>query len=145
MIRITEYLIADHDRLHLLLARAVSRDGVDQEAFASFRAGLLRHIAIEEKLLFPVAAPPERARQLRADHAKIASLLVHAPDLAVIDELAYRLGRHDAMEEGPDGVYAACERALGEKASRELAQRAIEYPAVRVARYRPRIASPSVS
>ncbi|HEX5107509.1 MAG TPA: hypothetical protein VFV95_03650, partial [Vicinamibacterales bacterium] len=38
-------------RLHTLLNRAMEKPELDREAFADFRRGLLRHIAIEEKLL----------------------------------------------------------------------------------------------
>jgi len=56
MRRITEYLLADHERLSALLAAATSRSAVDRDAFAAFRAGLLRHIAIEEYDVFPAAS-----------------------------------------------------------------------------------------
>jgi hypothetical protein len=136
MERVTDYLLGDHERLRGLLARARSGPEVDREAYASFRAGLLRHIAIEEKLLFPAAGPLSRARALRADHAAIAALLARAPDLARCGALADLLARHDAVEEGPEGVYAECERALGEEASADLARRARDYREVRVAPYR---------
>ena len=50
---VTQYLAADHARLDALLARAVRAPGAfDLDAFGEFRAGLLRHIALEEKILF---------------------------------------------------------------------------------------------
>ena len=49
--RVTGYLMEDHERLHRLLARAAG-EPFDHEAFEQFRGGLLRHIGIEEKLLF---------------------------------------------------------------------------------------------
>ncbi|MBZ0119582.1 MAG: hypothetical protein K8H88_21505, partial [Sandaracinaceae bacterium] len=52
--RPTEHLIADHARLHALLQRALA-SGFDPEPFAEFRAGLLRHIGIEEKVLLVAA------------------------------------------------------------------------------------------
>jgi len=137
--RVTDYLVADHDRLHFLLALAAAGEVVDREAFAGFRAGLLRHIAIEEKILFPAVrvasrgVPLSRARQLRIEHSAIVSLLVPTPDLALCGELAYLLGRHDAGEEGEAGVYAECERALGEVSSHALAELARAYGEVRVA------------
>lgn len=139
MPRITDYLTADHERLHLLLATASAGATVDAAAYAAFRAGLLRHIGIEEKLLFPAVraahgdAPLARVRGLHVEHAAISTLLVPAPDLALCGELAYLLGRHDAQEEGPEGLYAECERLLGDVASRALGQRALDAGDVRVA------------
>src|SRR5690606_1000117 len=109
--RITEYLLRDHQRLRALLERARAADPLDEEAFAAFRAGLLRHIAIEEKLLWPAARrargdrPLEQARALRIEHAALGSLLVPTPDAALCDEIRSLLGAHDAREEGEGGVY----------------------------------------
>lgn len=137
MERVSDYLIADHARLRGLLAVAAAGAAVEPEAFAAFRAGLLRHIGIEEKLLFPAvrdgggAALAERLRALHVEHAAISSLLVPAPDLALCGELAGLLAAHDAQEEGLDGVYAACEVVLGAAASEALGARARAAPAVR--------------
>lgn len=49
--RVTEVLTADHARLRALLAQATGQP-FDRAAFEQFRAGLLRHIGIEEKLVF---------------------------------------------------------------------------------------------
>lgn len=55
---VSEYLAWDHDRLDAALARALSAaaavdwDGASA-ATTTFRIGLLRHIDIEERLLFP--------------------------------------------------------------------------------------------
>lgn len=139
MQRITEYLIGDHARLHQLLSQACGGPSLVQAAFAEFRAGLLRHIGIEEKLLFPAVRDAlggialASALELRADHAAIASLLVPTPDLALASELADLLARHDRVEECPEGVYEQCENILGEARSRALAQRAISTGEVPVA------------
>src|SRR5689334_10116601 len=106
---ITEYLVADHERLHALLAEATADDRFDASAFALFRQGLLRHIAIEEKLLLVAVrgasgTPPSRWRELRIEHAALTSLLVPAPDLALCREIEALLGEHDAKEEGAQGV-----------------------------------------
>ena len=134
--RITEYLLADHERLSALLMQAVTDPGrFDAEAFEHFRAGILRHIAIEEKLLFAEARkrrqgePLPLARRLRMDHAAITSLVVPTPDAAIVAELQSILGGHDELEEGADGVYAQCEALLGGD-SEALGKKAIEYPAV---------------
>jgi hypothetical protein len=139
--RITDYLTQDHGRLQALLERAMSSVPFDDAAFAEFRRGLLRHIKIEEKLLFPAArwakdgAPLERARELREEHAAIGSLLVPPPDAALCREIASILGPHDEKEEGPQGVYAECESRLSAAESADLAARAASYPEVRVAQH----------
>jgi hypothetical protein len=53
---LTDLLAGDHTRLDGLLRRALTAGGaVDRAASAEFRAGLLRHISLEEKLLLPAA------------------------------------------------------------------------------------------
>ena len=76
----------DHRRLEALLDRAAAGPGpIDPELFEQFRAGLLRHIAMEEKILLPAVqrarggTPLPIARQLRLDHGAIAALLVPTP------------------------------------------------------------------
>ncbi len=139
--RITDYLVEDHRRLQALLERAMSGVPFDEAAFAAFRRGLLRHIKIEEKLLFPAArwahdgAPLARARELREEHAAIGSLLVPPPDAALCREIASILAPHDEKEEGPAGVYAECESRLSAEESADLAVRAASYPEVRVAQH----------
>lgn len=135
---ITEYLVADHARLHGLLTRARDAEDLDAAAFEAFRRGLLRHIGIEEKLLFPAVRrarggePLPAARELRVDHAALTSLLVPTPDAALCDEILALLREHDAKEEGTEGVYAACERYLGPPQSAALVTEAAAYPEVRV-------------
>ena len=53
---ITDFLVKDHGRLEGLLQSAVAHAGsVDQGTYDQFRAGLLRHIGMEEKILLPAA------------------------------------------------------------------------------------------
>lgn len=137
--KITEYLARDHVRLHALLARATSGAAFDAEAFERFRAGLLRHIGIEEKVLLPAVrkarggVPIERARDLRVDHAALTSLLVPTPDGAIVAEILSILEPHDFKEEGAGGVYEECEGALPEGESDALAERAAAFPEVPLA------------
>jgi hypothetical protein len=50
------FLANDHERLDGLLRRAMTEAGaVDCAASAEFRAGLLTHISLEEKILLPAA------------------------------------------------------------------------------------------
>src|SRR4029453_4208730 len=55
---IAEHMTEDHVRLDGVLAAATRCDPVNLDAYAEFRAGLLRHIAIEKKILLP---PADRA------------------------------------------------------------------------------------
>jgi hypothetical protein len=120
---IARHLTADHRRLEGLLATAERGDPARSDAYAEFRRGLLRHIAIEEKILLPAAerarggAPLEIAARLRLDHGAIAALLVPTPTPAIGATLRHVLERHNAVEEGPDGLYAICDRLLPDVAA----------------------------
>lgn len=138
---IAAFLAADHARLDALLARALARPGeVERAAFDAFRAGLLRHIALEEKILLPAVRearggePLPQARRLRVDHGAIAALLVATPAPAIAAELRKILEPHNVVEEGEGGVYAACDALLAPQAEALLA-RLRAYPPVKVARY----------
>ena len=130
---LSDWLSADHRRLEGLLAQALARPGaVDATPYAAFRRGLLRHIAIEEKLLMPAAQeaarhPLDTVQRLRLDHGAIAALLVPSPTAAIIATLQAILEGHNAVEEGPDGVYATCDHLLGERAA-SLVARMAAYP-----------------
>ncbi len=138
---IIEYLVADHVRLHDLLERAMSLPHLELGAYAAFRRGLLRHIKIEEKVLFPAVREArggqalDRAHELRVDHAALTSLLVSTPDLELCREILALLSTHDAKEEGVGGSYEECKRWLSDDELVLLAQRARSLPEVRVAAY----------
>ena len=125
---IEQFMTADHARLDQLLELACRSDGaIDGPTFAVFREGLLRHIAMEEKVLLPylrarVGEPPSIARVLRRDHGEIASLLVPSPTSSGCDLLRGVLARHNPLEEGPDGLYAACDTLAGGDAREVVAQ-----------------------
>jgi len=135
--RITEYLSRDHVRLHDLLARATASEIFGAEAFAEFREGLLRHIAIEEKILLPAVKRARggeslsRAHQLRVEHGALTSLLVPTPDAGLCAEIISILSPHDAREEGSNGVYAECEGYLSSAESNQLTERALSMPKFR--------------
>lgn len=121
---IERFLTEDHERLDALLrAAAEAPGGADPEQYGKFRAGLLRHIAMEEKILLPAAAqarggePLPIAERLRLDHGALASLLVPSPSAAIVDAIRSILARHNRIEEGPDGLYATCDRLLGARAA----------------------------
>jgi len=78
---------------------------------------------MEEKVLLRFArdrrggAPLAIAATLRRDHGEIAKLLVPSPTLSGCAELRRVLGRHNAIEEGPDGLYATCDALAGADAA----------------------------
>jgi hypothetical protein len=138
---ITRYLTDDHDRLDGLLRRSLARPGeVDREPFDAFRAGLLRHIGIEEKILLPAARearggdPLPLSRRLRIDHGAITSLLVPTPTPAIAAELRSILEPHNVVEEEPGGLYETCDTLLAGRAA-ALVARMVAYPPVKVNRY----------
>jgi hypothetical protein len=126
---IARFLADDHARLDALLQRAVAEPGtIDRAAYAEFRAGLLKHISIEEKILLPAA---QRARggqsllvaaKLRLDHGALAALLVPTPTPAIVAATRTILSAHNALEEGPDGVYEVCEQLAGRERGALLAR-----------------------
>lgn len=138
---IRRLLSADHERLDALLERALADpERLDADAFHAFREGLLRHIGIEEKLLFPAAARARgsaltEAARLRADHSVFATLLVPHPRRAFVEELRRRLVAHNLLEEGEAGVYAAVDQLLTADELSDLADRVREFPQPPVAPY----------
>jgi hypothetical protein len=117
---IRNHLEDDHRRLDRLLSCAASDSSeVGRIAFAEFRRGLLKHISMEEKILLPTVQalhhgePLPIAARLRLQHGAIAALLVPSPRPAVVNALGVVLAQHNAIEEGPDGVYAECDRIIG--------------------------------
>lgn len=136
---LARFLGADHERLHTLLGASLAGpDGVRQEPFEQFRAGILRHISMEEKLLIPRATAALRGQRptiadlLHVDHGAIAALLVPPPTRAIAAELSSILARHDRCEEEPGGLYAICDRALGAEASANLVAELSKHPQVLV-------------
>jgi len=138
---ITRYLMDDHDRLDAMLRESLARPGkLGLKPFEAFRAGLLRHIALEEKILLPAARqshggePLPIARRLRIDHGAIASLLVPTPTPEIAAELRSILEPHNVVEEEPGGLYEICEALLGGQAA-DLVARMRAYPEVKVSPY----------
>ena len=114
---IARYLEQDHERIDDALTRAESAGkDIDMNAYAEFRAALLRHIGMEEKILLPAARaarqgePVQRAAQLHLDHGALAALLVPTPTAPILHAIRTILHRHNSIEEGPGGVYEECEQ-----------------------------------
>jgi hypothetical protein len=122
------FFAADHRRLDALLGRSMSEPGrIILGPFGEFRAGILKHIGMEEKVLFLAA---RRARgealpivsRLRVDHGAIAALLVPTPTPAIVAKILSVLVPHNRREEEPGGVYDACDEAVGLVEAERLVQ-----------------------
>ena len=120
-------LANDHARLDLLLQRVGScRSAEDIAAYDQFRRGLLRHIAMEDKVLLPAAerargAPIPEALRLRLDHGALAALMIPSPQPSVVRAIRIVLDRHNPLEESEGGVYDSCEWLTGAAAEEILA------------------------
>jgi len=126
---ITDFLVKDHGRLESLLQQAMAHaDHVDQETYDQFRAGLLRHIGMEEKILLPAAKrlrggePLLIASRLRLDHGALATLLIPTPTAVVIATIRSILEDHNTIEEGPGGLYETCDELACSEAGQLLAK-----------------------
>jgi len=122
-------LSGDHARLDELLKRAAADPAhIASQPYREFRRGLLRHIAMEEKVLLPAAQrlngeqPLEVAARLRLDHGAMAALLVPTPTPAVIAALRAILVIHNQLEEGAGGLYETCDLLAGAQAEQIVAQ-----------------------
>jgi hypothetical protein len=138
--KVYDYLADDHRRLEEALGRA-TRDSrvIEPTAYLEFRAGLLRHIGMEEKTLFPAGKAARGAEALPAisrlhlDHGALAALLVLTPTASIIAAIRSILESHNSLEEGPNGIYAAYER-LGFNTN-EVLERLLHTPPVAMAPY----------
>lgn len=132
-----DLLSRDHERLDALLSACLRvEDENCQESYAEFRRGLLRHIAIEERVLFPELRKRRGItpldQQLHRDHAALAALLVPPPSRTEINQIAAILKVHNGLEENTGGLYELIESLTGEEITPLLA-RVHAIPAVRVA------------
>jgi hypothetical protein len=109
----------DHARLDGYLADADPGGAVERAPYEQFRVGLLRHIAIEEKLLFVAIRARSTApalsllNVLHADHAALASLLVPSPTPALLRAVRGVLDEHNPLEECAGGLYDLYEQIAG--------------------------------
>jgi hypothetical protein len=113
--RITDVLIADHQRLGTLLSRAYDGDRV---SYDEFRGGLLRHIGIEEKILLPALRAtgyqPPIAAQLHLDHSALVAMLVPTPSTVLLARIRTLLAEHDPLEEAAGGLYPLADELIGD-------------------------------
>ncbi|MCO6497280.1 MAG: hemerythrin domain-containing protein [Chitinophagaceae bacterium] len=120
--RLYDYFTADHRRIEDLFDRATEDvNNVKEDLYHQFRTGLLRHIKMEEKILFPAAQkgnggePLPLAAKLRLDHGALTSLMVVPPTPEVIKVLRHVMEEHDFLEEKPAGMYEACENLTADE------------------------------
>jgi hypothetical protein len=134
------FFAADHRRLDGLLQASIADTGrIDLGLFGAFRAGLLKHIGMEEKVLFPMA---HRARgetysilaRLRVDHGAIAALLVPTPTAAIVGQIVSLLAGHNRREE-QEGVYDACDAAVDLTEAERVLQELRAFPDVPLKAY----------
>jgi len=125
---ISRFLRDDHRRLDSLLARAGADNPEELAAYDQFRRGLLKHIGMEEKILFVAASrmrggdPLPEATMLRLDHGALAALLIPAPTPKILHAIKTILTKHNAIEEASGGVYETCEELAGDDSEALLAQ-----------------------
>jgi hemerythrin superfamily protein len=119
----------DHRRIEALLDKATEKpDAIQMEYYHQFRTGLLRHIKMEEKILFPAAqkandnSPLPLTAKLRLDHGALTSLMVVPPNPEVIKVLRQVLEKHDLLEEEPGGMYDVCEKLAKDETQKLLEQ-----------------------
>lgn len=88
-------------------------------SYEEFRRGLLRHISIEERVLFPELRKRRGAtplkQKLHRDHAALAALLVPPPSSLEIQQIAAILTVHNELEERSDGLYEIIESLAGDE------------------------------
>lgn len=144
---VTAYLSWDHDRLDGLLTSTVTyvEEGdlpAAREKFSSFLEGLLRHIKLEEELLFSVferrtgmVAGPTQV--MRMEHRSIERALLRmgtalevgngADFAAAHGDLLEVLGPHNEKEEHL--IYPMTDRVLDEGERMDLAKRLLSFGA----------------
>ena len=130
------FFAADHGRLDGLLREAIRDPShVALEPFGEFRAGILKHIGMEEKVLFVAArrargeALPLVAR-LRVDHGAIASLLVPTPTPEIVAEIVSVVGPHNRREEDLGGAYDGCDDAVVPADAERLLRQLRRFPEI---------------
>jgi iron-sulfur cluster repair protein YtfE (RIC family) len=145
--RVSAVFCSDHERLARLevdafVARAAGDTAAAASRYETFSAGLRRHIAIEEELLFPLFEKraglfPESSatEEMRREHQEILRLLVEIlrtiGDPAKLPDQARAafheiLEKHHFKEEGL--LYPALDQLLTPEESASLAAKVREFP-----------------
>ncbi len=111
-----KFFTDDHQRIEDLLNKSCIQAGsFEPNYYQQFRGALLRHIKMEEKILFPAAKQADEVlmNQLipryRLEHGALTSLMVLPPSDEVVLVIRHVLDKHDLAEEEPGGLYDICE------------------------------------
>lgn len=135
---IYNFFTKDHERIENLLEKAIKNpDEINLEYYHQFRTGLLTHIKMEEKTLFPAAQlgnggePIPLAAKLRLDHGALTSMMTVRPTMEMIEVLKKILEIHDRLEEEEGGMYEMCEN-LTQKQTDEIMKKLAEVTEVPV-------------
>ncbi|MCC7526501.1 MAG: hemerythrin domain-containing protein [Chitinophagaceae bacterium] len=119
----------DHHRIEELLNKAILPDGsIDMRYYNRFRTGLLRHIKMEEKILFPAAMGVDKEvmtkilPRFRLEHGALTALMVPPPTAVLIKVIKHVIDKHDFAEEEPGGLYDICEQLTEGQTDRLLEQ-----------------------
>ncbi|HTO15678.1 MAG TPA: hemerythrin domain-containing protein [Edaphocola sp.] len=126
---IYDFFTKDHRRLEDILEQA-TKDiaNINMDLYNQFRVGLLTHIKMEEKILFPAAVMANNnqaiplAAKLRLDHGAITALMTIPPNEDVVNVAKYILDLHDLAEEEPGGMYDICESLTQDQTEQILDQ-----------------------
>lgn len=125
---IERFMAQDHNEVDSWLRQSLKDDGsIDEVAYTRFRERLVRHIALEEKVLLRYAraktgAPIPFAAALKRDHVNIVRLLASPPTKKIFVAVVEALADHAAFEEGPAGLYATCDEIAGDDAENVVAR-----------------------
>lgn len=119
---LSQFFTKDHCRLESLLNKATANlPQVEMETYGKFRKGLLRHIRMEERILFPAAKAIDeelmkaKIPRFRKEHGALTALMVPSPNENIIKAIRYVMERHDLAEEEPGGMYDVCEKLTQEQ------------------------------
>ncbi|MBL0309663.1 MAG: hemerythrin domain-containing protein [Bacteroidetes bacterium] len=121
-----QFFAEDHHRIDQLLYKMTEQPNeIEMNYYHQFRNRLLRHIKMEEKILFPAAKRADQTLmqelipRYRLEHGALTALMVPPPTTSIIGVVRYLLERHNLAEEEPGGLYEICE-ALTHDQTQEL-------------------------
>ena len=123
-----EFFTKDHHLIESYLNKATENSEIDLEYYHLFRTRLLRHIKMEEKVLFPAAKEMNPTvmqaliPQYRLEHGALTALVVPPPTAEIIRIIRHLLNIHDIKEEEKDGMYDICEALTNGQTEALLAQ-----------------------
>lgn len=137
------YFTNDHRRLDRLFNKStMDPEHYDMEMYKQFRAGLLKHIKMEETMLFPnvkegiAGESLSLTAKLRLDHGALTLLMVPPPSPAIIRALRFILELHNKLEEEPGGLYDQCDK-MNQNVIQELVRKIEAATEVSVLPFRP--------